>query len=574
MAVGQAVSTQVGCPVTIVLTAAGRTVEPLEFLIRQQPQLGTLGEVRRIGGNKASVIYTPRSKIHVGSDSFTFAVQSFDSPVSAAARIWVKIVEVPPAFECPHELDFGEVLLGKKAVLPLLLENTGGGVVSGLVEADSPWSITGPTGYQLIGGAKASIPIGFAPADERDYVGTLRVGGDPKAFVAVRGRGVAPIKVSPEVNVIDSERREGRGFSLVLTNLTPEPRSVAIDCPDFIKAPGEILLPAGGNQTVNAQIAPDFLLGFNGTVKFQSEGFVGRIMLQMSSFPATLELVSGNELNFGLIKNGRSAHGRFTVKNTGGTDTRLRMTMPRELDVSPDPANLILSPSKDQTFDVQLEASKGEAYFGTIDIKGDSGKVLELAVRASFPRLEVPAGGNSVAQPVAKFLKFSSAPSGQSQADLPLPGGSGPAVETVSLLLSTPHEIEISWQKLPPDIASYRIERRRVAGINSALSVDWVPWPEARISTLDGSVHVRFENMMSNTTWTFRIVAMDSSGAARSRSLPFQMATQPPSPQWAFLWWLLGAVILGVAAWIVRAWRREQRRLMETDNARIARIGK
>ena len=574
MAVGQLVVTYVGSPVTIVLAASGRTVEPLDFLIRRQPQLGTLSEIQKLGGSKASVVYTPRSKSEIGSDSFTFAVQSFDSPVSAAARVWVKITEVPPAFDYPHELDFGTVSLGAKSVRSLVLRNVGGGIVSGHVDATPPWAVVGPADYQIAGGKMATLSLSFTPSDGREYGGSIRVGSDPKAFVSVRGQGEAPVTVSPEINVIDLEHRAGNGFSCVLTNHTNEPRTVAIDWPEFLTAPREIRLEAGGNETLSPQIAPDFLQGFNGPVAFRSEGFVGRMMLQVSSYPAKLELAPGRVLDFGFVKSGRSVHGQFTVKNVGGTDTKLRITTPPELDVSPDPSNLILSPGKAQVFEVQLEATKGEAYSEKIGVASDSGSVSELVVKASFPKADVSTRGG---QPVEAFLKMAPPSASPSVADLPLPAGSGPAVESVSLVRRTSHEIEVSWEKPAPEIESYRLERRRVMpGSARNVSIDWVPWPEARITTKgtkEGSVHARFDNMMSNTAWTFRIIAMDGADVARSRSKPFQMSTLP-SNSWQWLWWVFAAIVLCGVAFLVRARSRDQRSQEEADNARIARLGK
>ena len=574
MAVAQDVTTRIGCPVTISLLVGGRIVDPLSYQIRRGPQLGTLGEIRQTGRNTATVIYTPNSKTNSGTDSFTFSVQSSDSPVSAAARVRVKIVEAPPDFEFPRDgLDFETVFLGKKAVLPLLLRNEGGGVVAGRVEATPPWSISGVSDYQLAGGGNASIALEFSPSEEKEFVGNVRVGSDPRDTVPVSGRGVAPVTCSPSEIVIGPEQRTSSEFSLIFSNRAPEPRTVGIDWPDFVKAPREITLQGGGNETIKASVAPDFLLSFKGPVAFRSEGFVGRIALRISAVPARLELAPGIELDLGEVKFGRSAHGRFTVKNTGGEDTRLSITTARELNVTPEPSSLILPPGKEQSFEVQLEVVNGGAYSGTIAIEADSGSVSKLSVRALFVKAEVPATkvGDS-AQPVAKFLQI--APAVAAAAEAPLPAGAGQPVDSVILLLSTSHEIEISWKHLSPETASYRIERRRlVAGSKNPKFAEWVPWPEARVRIQDGDVVARFERMPANAMWTFRIISLDAAGAPRSRSMPFQMMTQLPT-SWAFLWWIAGAVGLGVLVKLVRLWRDEQRRSAQADNARLARIGK
>ena len=572
MAVAQEVATRAGCPATITLTVGGRIAEPLAFLIRRPPQTGVLGEIRRTGRNTAEVLYTPGGKAGAGGDSFTFAVQSFDSPVSAAARVRIRIVEAPPVLDFPREIDFGTVFLGQKAGQPLFLRNEGGGVSSGVVEADPPWSVAGAPGYQLVGGGKTVVPLEFAPSGEKEFVGSVRLGGDSRAGVVVRGRGAAPVTWSPEEVVIDSVRREAGGFSIGLVNRSPEPRIVIIDWPECVRAAREIPLQANGSGTVKAVIAPDFLLAFDGSLTLHSGGFTGHIPLRIAPAPARLELAPENELSLGEVKTGRSAHGRFRVKNTGGTDTRLRVIAARELNIFPDPSSLILSPGKEQTFEVQLEATKGGEYSGTIGIGADSGKDSELVVKALFAKEDAPAKGNSGPQPVAKFLQI--APVASSGAEPPLPAGSGSPIRDVSVLLSTPHEIEITWKQKSPEVKNYRIERRRILpGANNTVLVEWVPWPEARVSIRDGNNVARFERMPSDGTWTFRIVALDASGAPQARSLPFRIFTQP-TPSHTFLWWALGILGLGAVAAIGRKWRHHRRRLAEADDARIARIGK
>ena len=572
MAVAQEVSTRIGCPVTISLAVGGRIVEPLDFLIRRQPQAGTLGEIRRTGRNSATVTYTPGGKTGAGTDSFTFAAQSFDSPVSAAARVRIKITEAPPALDHPHEIDFGTIYLGQKSAQPLVLKNDGGGVASGSVETELPWSVAGTPDYKIAGGAKAVVTIEFAPSGEKEYSGGIRVGADPGAVVAVRGRGAAPITWSPAEIEIDPVVREAGGFSITLTNRTSETRVVAIVWPDFVKAPGEIALQAGGTETVKAVIAPEFLLAFSGSVELSIGGFSGRIPLRASPAPARLEIATGNKLDLGGVKVGRSAHGRFAVKNSGGTDTRLRVTTSRELDITPDPSTLILSPGKEQAFEVQLETTKGGEYSGNISIAADSGSASELVVKALFPKDVAPPKVNGPALPVTNFLRI--APATSSDDGPPLPAGSGAAVEAVSLLLSTPHEIEVTWKQKAPEVTGYRIERRRIMpGPNRTVIVEWVPWPEARVRIREGDVLVRFEHMPSDGMWTFRIVALDATGAPRSRSQPFRIFTQPVSTP-AFLWWALGILGVGAVTVLVRAWRRRGRRLAQAENDRIARLGK
>lgn len=571
MAISQEVSTFAGRPVAIALTAGGRIVEPLDFVIRRPPQRGQLGEIRRTGRNTAAVVYTPDENAGVGGDSFTFAVQSFDSPVSAAARIRIAVREEPPVPVCPREIDFGTVYLGQRSVLPLVLRNDGGGFFSGSIKVAAPWSVEGAGGYRIAGGAKAVVPLAFAPSEERDFTANIAVGADPRAAVVLRGRGLAPVTWPSQGITVGPAERKAQEISLELTNRSPEPRTVVIEWPDFVRAPREIMIPAGGNETVRAAVSPDPAFSFNGTVELRSGGFSGRLPLRVCPVPPVLEIVSGRELDLGAVKSGRSAHGRFTVKNVGGADARLRVTTARELNISPDPASLILSPGREQAFEVQLEAGNGAGYSGTISIAADSGSVAEILVKASFAE-KVPASkADGPALPVARYLQTAPVP----PSDADAPAGSIPPVEAVSLLHSGPHAIEVAWKETSPDIADYRIERRKILpGETRSLRFEWVPWPEVRVQIRDGVAFARFERMPADEAWTFRITALDAAGKLLSRSMGFRIFTQPAPPRTFPVWVFAAAPGLVLAALIARALQRRRSRLAKADDARIARLGK
>ncbi len=572
MAISQSVSTAPGRPVTITLSLGGRIVEPVEFLIRRPPQRGELGEIRRTGRNTASVVYTPFQGSGAGGDSFTFAAQSFDSPVSAAARVRIAINEGPPVLTFPQALDFGPVFLGQRVTRQWVLRNEGGGTATGKITAPSPWAIEGAA-YQISGGSKAVFNVVFVPTEEKHYAGEISFGTGPAMPVALTGSGIAPITWPAGGIVVDAAGRQAQSFSLELWNRTPDPRRVTFAWPVFVKAPDGIEIPAGGSVIVEAAFSCDQAFSFDGNLAVRSEGFAGSIPLKVLAVPARLGISPSTALDIGAVKSGRSASGRFAIRNLGGMDAKLKLTASPEINVVPNPANIILSPGREHAFEAQIETTKGGAYQGKISVAPDSGDPVELVVKAEFPDQQPgasPASGPAV--PVATFLQ--AGPASPSESDLPLAAGQTPPVEAVSLLLATPHEIEVAWKIPAPEAKGFRIERRQVVpGDSSEIRYQWVPWTEARIHLRENAAFARFERMPANGVWLFRIIAVDSSGRPLSRSMPFRIFTLP-EPQHRVPWWAIAILFAGLLVLVIRAVSRRNRRRAEADGERIARLGK
>ena len=111
MAQPQTLSIFRGENIEVPLSAQGRAPSQLKFLIRSLPSKGRLGEIRVTGPKSAEVSYF-HDETSEGSDSFTFAVQAIDSPVSAAAPITISICEEPPTLSVVKSVDFGTMEVG------------------------------------------------------------------------------------------------------------------------------------------------------------------------------------------------------------------------------------------------------------------------------------------------------------------------------------------------------------------------------------------------------------------------------------------------------------------------------
>jgi len=540
----------------IPLNIGGRVVEPLSFLIRKPPRHGTLGNVRQTGRTSAVVTYTPDAKAVPGEDVFTFAAQSMDSPVSAPASVWIRLLEKPPVLEHVGVLDFGTVYLGDTAGRELVLKNIGGGRAIGQLRATPPWSVSGNSTYQVTSGSAARMGLVFRPAEERDFSDKVRLGD--KAFVELRGTGAAPI-TWPKAGLVFSPEQRAKGFAEVaVTNQSPQERTLIPEWPDFVKAPRAIPLAPGETAVVKAEITGPVTNVFQGSVNFRFGNFTGGIPLTVYPQPARLVL-SESTLELGDAPKGKELRGKFTVKNTGETDAPISIPAPDEMLITPDPRNLVLEAGGERAFEIRFSSFKPGRHSETIVVRTPAGEPAQLQVHASVR--------DTTSLSVEKFLAIPES----DRAPEPTAGNAAPVTE-ISPALSTPHEIEISWKATSPETAGFRIERRRISiGKDDRPLAEWFPWPEARVRSDNGTARARFERLPENTRWTIRIIGLDALGNPGPASLPFQISTQPGKhfvvPVWAWLG-LLAAAVAGV----IRLAIHRRKALLAREDARRTRI--
>ena len=547
----------------ISLQIAGRIVEPLDFLVRKEPKHGRLSGLRRTGRNSAAVLYTPDAHAAPGDDFFSFAAQSLDSPVSAPATVWIRLVERPPVLECPGELDFGKVFLGDTEERGLAIKNAGGGTAAGTIRPNPPWRPAGPGQFRVPAGSESSILLVFEPLEERDFSDRIQIGADPKSVVLVRGSGVAPISW-PKDGLVASPADRGKGTaSITFTNNSASERTVTVEWPEFLKAVREVTLPAGGFSVVKWEIAAPLSLKYEGAAEVRSGNFKGKLPIRVFPAPAKLEVKPERELKLAAQKSGGPLKGFFAVKNTGGSDTPLEILAPPEILITPTPGNLILRTGQEQAFDVQLESQKKDRC--KIRIQSPAGELVELSIEPPTLQTSRPSS------PVENFLTIFRKPE-NSPAPAATVSSGIPPVETLSLLAVRPREIVLAWKLPAPGAAGFRIERRSIApGANGGVTITWIPWQGSRISISEGMATARLERLPVNAQWTIRIVGLDEKGNPGQPSKSFQIATQPVA-QFSVPWWVWLALMPPLAVGLARLRKKNQTRLLAKENERIARL--
>ncbi len=194
-----------GSTVTVVLRARGHAGDMIDFLLRTPPEHGTLdANPRQLTLSSAAVVYTPRPGDDALEDSFTYAVQTRGSPVSAEVRVVIHIQEPPPVLAfSPAELDFGTVKAGESTRAEVTLTNQGGGEATGRLDPPAPWVVEGPTSYRLPRGASQTFALVFKPSDERAYTDALHFRYETGGGVRLVGTGLGGPAPAPAAGGTD-----------------------------------------------------------------------------------------------------------------------------------------------------------------------------------------------------------------------------------------------------------------------------------------------------------------------------------------------------------------------------------
>jgi hypothetical protein len=555
-----------GQSVEIPLLIGGRVVEPVTFLIRKPPQHGTLSGLKRTGKTSASVTYTPEPAAAPGSDTFSFAAQSLDSPVSASAPVWIQVQEPLPVLEFEKEMNYGTVFLGDSAAKPLVLRNSGGGVASGVIRGNPPWKVGAEPSYRIAPGASFTVPLVFEPREERDFSERVLIGEDRQSSVIVRGAGRAPVSWRKEGILFSPELRLSAWAELVLTNHTPEARVVAMSWPGFMTGPESLTIPPNGSTSAWVSISGNEALSFDGYVEIHSGNYRSRIPLKVYPTPARLSIFPDAGLTLGKMQKGRSLKGRFTVKNFGGTDTTLQITVPDGCTIHPDPATLVLASGGDLEFEIECSRpTPPRSQKLLIRIGSPGSQAKELEVRLSSPEQ------TRASLPVETFLHLANPVAKEAHTSEEFTG-KVPAVRKADLIESTLREIEISWNATSPEASGFRIERRKVSvGKDDQPLVEWFPWTAARIRIGNGAASARFEHLPENSRWTIRIIGLDAMGNPGPPSPAFQISTQAHKPLVVPVW-IWGLLLGAAAAGALRLVIRRRRALLARENERLARL--
>lgn len=576
MAQPQIVSIYRGRTVEIPLHAIGRASGQLKFLIRTKPKYGKLGTIVPTGNKTAVVTYTHNGDAGTGADIFSFAVQGPNTPVSAPGKVQIAISEEPPAFSVVHSLDFGTVLLGEQREEEITIRNSGGGWLIGSVLAPLPWKVLGDSKYKLARNEEMKVRVLFAPTEAREYTEKLVFSHDARSPVTLTGNVTSPFELNParEVEVVRQDAGTVRSGGLVIHNVTSRERVIEVTVPEKISAPDQVTAGPDGEARVAFHTSPDFLGQIEGEIVLESEGYRQSIPLKAPAFPPILEVEPKDGLAFGNIPVSEPQKLKVTVKNTGGTAARLRVSTPPNLLLIPEPNSAFIEQGQSRTFEATLETGVEGSYKGELEISAEGATPVKLPVTAQIANSQtvVTALPAPAPEPVttgtAAILATPDAARLIVEEKDPF-SPDIPVIDEVRVLTRTSRNLELGWKKPAPNVTPM-IEQRMIqpTGNASPPKVTWRRLDNIKYSEREGLIVARIENLAQGQSWYLRISSIDDTGRRSAPSDTIQLSTNPAKKSSLPLI-LLGFVLAAAAGFGLYKYTQHRN---EADADRLSRI--
>jgi hypothetical protein len=568
MAQPQSLSVFRGRSIDIPLRAQGRTPGQLKFLIRSLPTKGRLGEIHLTGARTAEITYI-HDDTSEGTDSFTFAVQAIDSPVSAAAPITINIFEEPPALTVPESVDFGVLEVGTTREEQIVLRNSGGGMLEGTVEVSPPWKVTGSAEYRLARNQQKKVGLLCVPNEPQDYSGRLVFSHDARAAVELTASAISPFDFEParEIELASQDTGALRSGSVAIRNRTGRDRMVAVSVPPEISSPDKVFIPAGEEEKIALRTKPGFLGDLQGAVSFQSEGFRHSIPLRVFALPPILRIEPREGLDFGEIEARRRHQGYLRIKNEGGTAARLRTKGPAEILLVPDPNSAVLQPGETRIFEVAFEASSPGDYRSEIIIESGARKpaTIPVVARIGSQPVEAPKVPTTALDPAAR-LPAPAPESGE-------PSSLIPAVKKIRVLRASNRVFEFGWEKPVKNPVAWIVQQRQleVTSPDDSPKAVWRDMTNVRFFEQNNMIEARFENLAPGQVWFLRVLSIDQQGHRSAPSPTFMMSSAPAKDDTLFRR-IVSLLALAVGVLGLLTFRRRRQAEAAEQAEQIARI--
>lgn len=536
-----------GRSVEIPLRAIGRAPKALKFLIRSKPTSGTLGPIRSTGLKSAVVTYNHTDSAGVGTDTFTYAVQGVDTPVSAPARLNIQVSEEPPALSVVHALDFDSVILGETREEEIVIRNTGGGLLSGKMSVSLPWKILGSADYHLKRHEGRKVRLFFDPTEERGFRDNLSFSHDARSVVALTAEATSPLGFQPpgEISLEASGTNSNRAGILRIQNLTSTERTIELNAPPGIVVASTLTLPGDGETDLTIHTESDFPETGEEVLELTSGGYHRKIPLRVFAQLPRLIFTPADQLDFGKVDPGQRYQRTLEVTNRGGSDARLTGTLPPDVILRPAPETIVLAPDATHVFEVALESRHQGPYRQQITIGVEGRPPSKITVTASVgqPPSTAPKVPTSQLAPGLPATPASGAPDEKS-APSPIDLQEVPlaAISDFSIEALADRDVEISWKRPEGEVAGYIFEQRFLKVVpGDRPQILWRERRGMKFSEAEGTVTARFENLAPGQTWYFRVRAIAPDGR-RSPPSPTLRMTSPPPPKG----WGLGALLVGL----------------------------
>jgi hypothetical protein len=559
-----------GGSVQIELTAAVSTIKQVEFIIRSQPQNGTLSAMRPHPRetNKGIVTYTHRGHDAPPADKFTFACRVDGGPVSAPATVTLTGKKFEPALSVEDISGIERVFLGGEATLRFSVKNTGAAPFEGDFAWPIPWH--GPPRISLKAGEKMAFAVQFKPEKPgiHRFELVLQPGVDasklPLYGECVRAFTVVPGKLALTLNP-ETGAREG---VLTLMNGRDDPVRATLRAPERIEGAATSLdVPGRGKTRLSLSLPPSDVTAFQGDIIVESAEGAEKIFLTAEAKPVDLRVVSPADgiVALGFVNAGAQGRADLRVRNAGGATAVVQAETTTPFIVTPANQAVRIEPGAEAVFSVfgrgeQPGRAKGEVVLrvGSGETKVPVTMIVEAAPAPVAPepgKTTFAAGGTASAaksgalpRSLQAFLASSGLPIASEKLNPYLE-----PVTQLSIIARRTDSITVAWKKpaVPPD--GWVIESNIMARVGEAKTFVKVWQPITNWKIVDAGedkVAAQIHSLAPGTQFEVRIMATDRDGKFSQPGV-FTLMTAVPEPLSAWFWVALGAGALGITLFVL-----------------------
>ncbi len=538
----QEVTVMRGGQSVILLSAIGRSADNAKYLIRSQPTGGRLSDLATIRPGIAALVYT-----HGGGgqqyDEFTYAAQAPDSPVSAPARIRIRIDDPLPVFSFPSQVDFGDVLIGHGTVLEVALKNLGGGTIKGTATADAGWSIEGSPDYLLSQGIPVRLKLRFDPDEKRAYLGSLSFSHDKTQTIRLSGKGWEPLEVHPlSIEFQPCENGETDPAEIRFKNHSKDVSVLTIDADPGVKTPQLLQVAPSSEASMQVLALPSSPEGVAGNIRISHEKGEFSIPFRVFPSPGNVGFSPGKGLDFGELQTGQTALRKLSLTNTGGLKINLVIELPPLFFVN-GPSTISLLPGESREVEIGLEPIEPNHIQATGTLRGST-QILPLPLTAKVSQSKSDSSSQSPnIQAVSPTISLQT----EIGDEIVLPG---PAFQELQLLEQTKKSLSIGWMDPTERAVASRLEERVIRiDPEGHVKIDWSPLATVRPSgTGEGKYQANLRRLSPGTRLFFRIVTLGANDQILAVSGPFSISTKSsmPGPHGSFGWVLVAVLIIAI----------------------------
>jgi hypothetical protein len=559
------VQAYIGEKKVFILRVGGRTRDPLRIILRKKPSVGYLAQPLQVNQGEIRFEYSVPPKAAPGSDSFVYAVQSVDSPVSAPARVDITLIERPPKLITVPEVDFSSVDLGGVSKKKISILNAGGASAVLHPKVLSPWFVLDKVPVVIPKGEERALMIRFEPTQAAAFNEKLTL--DDTTFVTLRGQATIPIDWPASGIQFDALARQSGEIIFPISNREDAARIVSFKWPKFFKAPIDIELAARESKKVKISLREGPAFSTQGEVPISSGSFKGAIPFSVSPAPPKVILNPAQPIDFDAAVLGSPLHGLISINNEGGLPIQLRLAIPKSIKILSQAAELVVAPGETVALDFFWTPTQSGYSEERVRVLSGGDQIGEFIFSANV----------KASQAVEKLLALPPTPTPASTTKPEQPRMAAlPPVEECFLAESTPHSVTISWKLTSPDTKEFLVERRVIrSGPEGRVIEHWEPWRQVDIQIAGDTATAHFRKLAPGTFWNIRLRGIDSKGLAGPPTPGHFRIETLPINRWKipFWIWMPTAVLLAGGSFLFLK-KRVRFQIGENLDQRIARLEK